>query len=85
MDVLCVDDGTRERLPLSRLRVLEEQFAQLPCQALCCALAGVQPVVNVLSGQGKYLCLYLVSVFKAVSKFCNPTLCYNVRYLFSPH
>lgn len=46
VEVLCVDDGNRERLPLSRLRHLDAVLADIPCQAVCCALAGVQPLVR---------------------------------------
>ncbi|XP_032232054.2 uncharacterized protein LOC5507515 isoform X2 [Nematostella vectensis] len=44
VEVLCVDDGNREKLPLSRLRPLPDAFTVLPCQAVCCALSGIQPI-----------------------------------------
>ncbi|XP_070558426.1 uncharacterized protein [Ptychodera flava] len=43
VDLLYVDYGNRERLPLTRLRTLNEQFTKLPCQAVCCCLAQVCP------------------------------------------
>ena len=42
VEVLYVDDGNKESLPLSRLRPLEQKFRQLPCQAVCCELSGIQ-------------------------------------------
>ncbi|XP_014670850.1 PREDICTED: uncharacterized protein LOC106811663 [Priapulus caudatus] len=48
VDVVYIDYGNEERLPLSRLRPLEKQFAQLPQQALCCSLAKVCPPANAL-------------------------------------
>ena len=38
-----VDYGNQEQLPLSHLRPLEQQFCQLPCQALECSIANIQP------------------------------------------
>ena len=64
VEVLCVDDGTREQLPLSRLRPLEEQFAQLPSQALCCALSGVLPLASEPTDKGRYnVSVYAVLCF----------------------
>ena len=57
VEVLCIDDGNRERLPLNRLRALDENLAVVPCQALCCALAGVKPLLqNAVKLQGKDAC-----------------------------
>ncbi|XP_035676031.1 uncharacterized protein LOC118415482 [Branchiostoma floridae] len=44
VDILYVDYGNRERLSMSRVKKLHEQFTYLPCQALCCGLAKVMPV-----------------------------------------
>ena len=43
MKVDYVDYGNQEQLPLSHLRPLEPQFCQLPCQALACSIANIQP------------------------------------------
>ncbi|XP_013416953.1 uncharacterized protein LOC106178356 [Lingula anatina] len=43
VDVVYVDYGNRERLPLDRVRHLAPDFAQLPTQAFYCALSQVAP------------------------------------------
>ncbi|XP_019647103.1 PREDICTED: LOW QUALITY PROTEIN: uncharacterized protein LOC109487527 [Branchiostoma belcheri] len=43
VDILYVDYGNRERLSMSRIKELHQQFTRLPCQALCCGLAKVMP------------------------------------------
>ncbi|XP_022081095.1 uncharacterized protein LOC110974069 isoform X2 [Acanthaster planci] len=45
VDVIYVDYGNCERLSLSRVRVLDPAFTQLPAQAVCCSLAKVKPPV----------------------------------------
>lgn len=41
VDVLYVDYGNRERVKVTQLRTLPENFKTLPAQAICCALAEV--------------------------------------------
>ena len=65
--VLCVDDGNRENLPLTRLRPLEEKFATLPWQAICCALSGVQPLPVDSSKKSMQPCSYRKSIKGAIS------------------
>ena len=46
-----VDYGNQEQLPLSRLRVLDQSFCSLPCQALSCSVAGIEPTTHPLNSQ----------------------------------
>lgn len=41
--VRYVDYGNQEKVPLSRLRLLDYSFYDLPCQAISCFLAGIEP------------------------------------------
>ena len=41
--VIYVDFGNHEPLPVSRLRVLRKEHAELPMMAVLCALEGVSP------------------------------------------
>lgn len=43
VDVIYVDYGNRERIPVSRLRPLHPRFMTDPAQAVCCRLARVKP------------------------------------------
>ncbi len=51
--VQYIDYGNQEQVPLSRLRVLEESFYDLPCQALSCFLAGIKPASHSWRGRCK--------------------------------
>ncbi|KAK2183308.1 hypothetical protein NP493_317g02007 [Ridgeia piscesae] len=42
--VQYIDYGTRESVHLSQMYPLEQRFCALPQQAVCCALAGIQPM-----------------------------------------
>ena len=46
-----IDYGNQEQLPLSRLRVLDQSFCSLPCQALSCSIVGIEPTTHPLSSQ----------------------------------
>lgn len=39
-----VDYGNSEKLPLDRVRPLAQQFCGVPCQALTCSVAGIEPM-----------------------------------------
>lgn len=43
-----MDYGNQEQLPLTHLQPLDPQFCKLPCQALYCSLANIQPSVHPL-------------------------------------
>ena len=45
--VIYVDFGNHEPLPVSRLRMLRKEHAELPMMAVLCALEGVAPVDGV--------------------------------------
>ena len=48
VDVLYVDYGNRERLHVDQLRPLPHQFISLPTQAICCALAEVGTIMEIM-------------------------------------
>lgn len=53
VNVLFVDEGRRETLPLSRLRELDRRFTALSCQALRVQLKGVKLKDDVCLDEGK--------------------------------
>ena len=53
VEVLYVDEGNSETLPLSRLRDLDKKFAHLPSQALCVQLRGLELKEGVKLDEGK--------------------------------
>ena len=46
VDVLLVDYGDCESVPLTRIRTLPQGFVTLPKQAITCSLSGVKPAVE---------------------------------------
>ena len=59
VDVIYIDYGNREKVKISKLRVLPDQFCVLPAQAICCALAEVIIVVMIF-------CLCLINSITAI-------------------
>ncbi|XP_071784345.1 uncharacterized protein [Asterias amurensis] len=46
VDVIYIDYGNREKLNLTRVRVIHPKFTELPAQAFCCSLGKVKPPVT---------------------------------------
>lgn len=58
VDVLFVDYGNREKVKVSNLRALPQEFMRLPSQAICCALAEVR--LHCILGLVHTLCFIVI-------------------------
>ncbi|XP_038066428.1 uncharacterized protein LOC119736483 [Patiria miniata] len=45
VDVIYVDYGNREKLNLTRVRVINPAFTKLPAQSFCCSMAKIKPPI----------------------------------------